>query len=61
MKIGIIVAMGKELALLEPLIENRRQVALNGFTFTLGEIGSREVVAMQCGIGKVNAAIGTLT
>ena len=46
MKIGIIVAMGKELALLEPLIENRRQVALNGFTFTLGEIGSREVVAM---------------
>ncbi|MCM1317511.1 MAG: 5'-methylthioadenosine/adenosylhomocysteine nucleosidase [Bacteroides sp.] len=61
MKIGIIVAMGKELALLEPLIENRRQVALNGFTFTLGEIGSREVVAMQCGIGKVNAAIGALT
>lgn len=61
MKIGIIVAMGKELALLRPLMGNRREVTINGFTFTLGDIAGREVVAMQCGIGKVNAAVGALT
>ncbi len=61
MKIGIIVAMGKELDLLRPLMENRRETTINGFVFILGEISGREVVAMQCGIGKVNAAVGVLT
>ena len=30
------------------------------FTYTHGRIGRNEVVLMQCGIGKVNAAAGTL-
>ncbi len=54
--------MGKELSLLLPLLEDARTPQeINGFTFYEGRIGSHEVVAMQCGIGKVNAAIGTLT
>ncbi len=61
MKVGIIVAMGKELNLLLPLIENVEETTVNGFLFHTGRIGGREIVAMQCGIGKVNAAIGTMT
>lgn len=61
MKIGIIVAMDKELALLRPHIENESTVAANGFTFYCGTMGGRDIVAAKCGIGKVNAAIGALT
>ncbi len=54
--------MGKELNLLLPLIqESQAPLKINGFTFYTGKIGSHEIVAVQCGIGKVNAAIGTLT
>ena len=61
MKIGIIVAMGKELDLLLHLLEGHGTVTVNDIVFHTGTVGAREVVAMQCGIGKVNAAIGTLT
>lgn len=61
MKIGIIVAMGKELKLLLPLIESLSTITLNDITFHRGKMGRHDVTAMQCGIGKVNAAIGTLT
>lgn len=59
MKIGVIVAMGKELDLLLPLMENASELQINGFTFYCGNIGRAEIVAMKCGIGKVNAALGT--
>lgn len=58
--IGIIVAMGKELDLLLGLIDNPQSVEVDGYAMHTGSLGGREVVAMQCGIGKVNAAIGTL-
>lgn len=61
MKIGIIVAMGKELSLLLPLIEGHTTITLNDIAFHTGHIGRHDITAMQCGIGKVNAAIGTLT
>lgn len=61
MKIGIIVAMGKELKLLLPLLENHSEIRVNGFDLHIGQIGNVEVAAMQSGIGKVNAAVGTLT
>lgn len=61
MKIGIIVAMGKELSLLLPLIESHTTITLNDIAFHTGHIGRHDITAMQCGIGKVNAAIGTLT
>lgn len=61
MKIGIIVAMGKELSLLLPLINDRSTVTINDIAFHTGNLANHEITAMQCGIGKVNAAVGTLT
>lgn len=58
---GIIVAMRKELDLLLPLLGNISQTVNGGFTFYQGSIGNNQIVAMQCGIGKVNAAMGALT
>ena len=59
MKIGIIAAMRKELDLLIPLLNNRAEERHDHFVFYKGAIGNHEIVAMQCGIGKVNAAIGS--
>lgn len=61
MKIGIIVAMHKELELLLPLLQNSEESRMGGCEFHRGKVGHHDVIAMQCGIGKVNAAIGTLT
>jgi len=62
MIIGIIVAMGKELDLLLPLLRDLQEpVEINGFKFHTGSLGKHGIIAMQCGIGKVNAAIGALT
>ncbi|MCM1292279.1 MAG: 5'-methylthioadenosine/adenosylhomocysteine nucleosidase [Bacteroides sp.] len=61
MKIGIIVAMDKELDLLLPLLEDQTISTINGFTFHSGTIGQSSIIAMKCGIGKVNAAVGTMT
>ena len=59
MKIGIIVAMSKELALLTPMLENKDRAVVDGYGFITGRIGSHDIMAMECGIGKVNAAMGT--
>ena len=61
MKIGIIVAMQKELNLLLPLLEDKSEISINNVTFHTGNIGRHSIVAAQCGIGKVNAAVYTLT
>ena len=61
MKIGIIAAMRKELDLLLPMLAERKEDTIDHLTFCVGQLGSHEIVAMQCGIGKVNAAIGTVT
>lgn len=57
MKIGIIVAMEKELRLLIPLIDNRHIAEAGGYTLHVGRIGRHEVALTKCGIGKVNAAL----
>ena len=51
MKIGIIVAMRKELNLLLNQIENKRTETTDGYMFHCGNIGKHEIFAMQCGIG----------
>ena len=61
MKIGVIVAMDKELDLMLHLLENHSETTVNGFTFHTGTISHASIVAMKCGIGKVNAAMGTMT
>lgn len=58
--IGIIVAMGKELRLLLELLQDASAVSAKGYEMHTGTIAGRRVVAMQCGIGKVNAALGAL-
>lgn len=58
MKIGVIVAMEKELAQLRTVLDGEREVVRGRRTFVCGTIGGNEVVAQQCGIGKVNAAVG---
>lgn len=58
MKIGIIVAMEKELRLLLPLIESDSVIETEGFTLYPGRISGHEVCVMKCGIGKVNASLG---
>lgn len=61
MKIGIIVAMDKEMRLLLPLLDGHETQTVNNFEFHTGQLAGHDVVAVKCGIGKVNAAIGTLT
>ncbi len=61
MKICVIVSMEKEMNILLHLIANPTTITLNDFNFHRGIIGGHDIIAMKCGIGKVNAAIGTLT
>lgn len=60
MKIGIIVAMEKELKQLRSIIENEKNEQHNGKEFFIGNIGVNEIIAQQCGIGKVNSTIGAV-
>lgn len=48
MKIGIIVAMGKELNLLLNQIENKRTETTDGYMFHCGNIGKHEI--LQCNV-----------
>lgn len=60
MKIGIIVAMDKEFAQLQTLATDLKEECRNGRKFLTGHIAHNEVVMLQCGIGKVNSAIGAV-
>lgn len=59
MKIAIIVAMEKELALLLPLVKDKKTRSIDGMEVTEGRLGNHGVVVALCGIGKVNAALST--
>ena len=61
MTVGVIAAMGKELQMLLPLLHDCETMQMGGLDFHRGKMGRHDVVALQCGIGKVNAAIGALT
>lgn len=60
MKIGIIVAMEKELEQLLTIVEDMKKESHGGRTYATGRVGNNEVVIQQSGIGKVNAAIGAV-
>ena len=59
--IGIIGAMSVEIEGIQARIENPEIRVIGGNTFVSGKLCGREVVAAQCGIGKVNAALCTQT
>lgn len=58
MKIGILAAMTVEYDRLAALLEDRRQTAFEPFRYLEGRLGEHTLVLTQCGIGKVNAAMG---
>lgn len=56
---GIICAMNLEVEGIITLMKNVQEVSCDGVTFYKGNLGECEVVAVECGVGKVNAAICT--
>ncbi len=60
MRIGIIVAMDKEFVQLKTLLDQPKNERQHGKDFVLGRVGEHEIVLQQCGIGKVNSAVGTV-
>lgn len=59
MKIAVIGAMEEEVELLRKSLSNGEVKKIAKNEFTTGKYDSKEVVLLKCGIGKVNAAIGT--
>ena len=57
MKLGIIGAMEQEVETLLGLLENKREAVHTGSTYYEGSLDGMDVVVVQCGIGKVNAAL----
>lgn len=55
--IGIIGAMQAEVDSLMRAIRDLKVETVSGYEFALGRLGSHEVVIVQCGMGKVNAAV----
>lgn len=57
--IGIIGAMPQEVEHLASLLQDRRTRTHVGCTFYLGKLHDIDIILLQSGIGKVNAAVGT--
>lgn len=57
--IGIICALKIEVDGLKALMENTEITKKAGLEFTCGKIFDKDVVLLECGVGKVNAAVGT--
>jgi len=60
MTIGILTAMQSEHDLLASLLDNKHTCQVNNFSYLHGKKGDHEIILLQCGIGKVNATIGTV-
>ena len=55
--VGVIGAMKHEIDALKPKLENGGMVTVSGIEFVYGELFGMNVVAAQCGVGKVFAGI----
>ena len=56
-KLGIIGAMQQEVETLLRVLEDRKTETRGGCTFYAGKLEGLDVVIVQCGVGKVNAAM----
>ena len=56
-KLGIIGAMEQEVETLLAQMENKSAATVAGSTFYEGKLSGLDAVVVQCGIGKVNAAL----
>lgn len=61
MKVGVLSAMTKEHVQLTGLLSDVRHEKDGKYEFVCGRLGDNELVLLQCGIGKVNAAVGATT
>lgn len=59
MKLGIIGAMTEEIETLVALLEDKKESRRTGSTFYEGKLEGVDVAIVQCGVGKVNAAMCT--
>ena len=59
MKLGIIGAMEVEITTLKENMENMTEYSHSGMVFYEGKLEGKDAVVVQCGIGKVNAAMCT--
>ncbi len=57
MKLGIIGAMDVEVALLKQRMENKTTADIAGSQYCEGTLEKMDAVVVQCGVGKVNAAL----
>ena len=58
-KLGIIGAMEEEVETLLGLMENKQETEKAGSRFYNGTLEGLPVTVVQCGVGKVNAAMCT--
>lgn len=59
MKIGVISAMDSEHRRLVERLQEKKETGDGRFRYVEGTLGGNRVILTQCGIGKVNAAVGT--
>ena len=53
---GIIAAMQEEINEIENIMKNTNSIEIFGLTFVKGIINKSEVILVEAGVGKVNAA-----
>lgn len=58
-KIGVLTAMSVEYNQLVNMLDDKAEIVCHGTTYLTGQIGNVQIILLQCGIGKVNAAMGT--
>ncbi|WP_276893470.1 5'-methylthioadenosine/adenosylhomocysteine nucleosidase [Hallella bergensis] len=59
-RIGILVAMDKEFVQLKTLLQEVQTERRNLKDFVTGHMDDVEIIMQQCGVGKVNSAIGAV-
>ena len=57
--IGVVAAMESEIALIKEVENIDDIITIAGLEFFVGKLKGKDVVVVQCGMGKVNAAIAT--
>jgi len=56
-KIGVIGAMNEEVVSLKNMLEEKKEKLVAGLTFYEGKLLGKDLVVVECGIAKVNAAM----
>ena len=58
MKIGVLTAMTSEFEQLAAMLDGVVKCERNNIEYLVGRVGENEIILRQCGIGKVNSALG---